>query len=63
MLSDAANGHVYHFQIYAGKGMNCTMEVGMEDEGFDLFIGDYFTIPQLFLTFATKVSIDVVRPE
>ena len=46
VLSDAANGYVYHFQIYAGKGMNCTMEVGVEGEGFDLFTGDYFTIPQ-----------------
>jgi len=29
ILSDATNGYVYRFQIYAGKGMNRNVEVGL----------------------------------
>jgi len=62
VLSDATNGYVYCFQIYAGKGMNHTVEVelcsrvvlelmeGLEDDGFDLFTDNYYSSPQLFLT-------------
>jgi len=62
VLSDATNGYVYRFQIYAGKSMDRAVEVGLcsrvvlelmsglEDHGFDLYTDNYYTSPQLFLT-------------
>ena len=66
VLSDATNGYVYRFQIYAGKSMDRTVEVGLcsrvvlelmsglEDDGYDLYTDNYYTSPQLFLTLYNK---------
>ena len=66
VLSDASNGYVYRFQIYAGKSMDQGVEVGLcsrvvlelmeglEDHGFELYTDNYYTSPQLFLTLYKK---------
>jgi len=66
VLSDASNGYIYRFQIYAGKTMDHTVEVGLcsrvvlelmeglEDHGFELYTDNYYTSPQLFLTLYKK---------
>ena len=57
VLSDASNGYVYRFQIYAGKSMDQGVEVGLcsrvvlelmeglEDHGFELYTDNYCTSP------------------
>jgi len=66
VLSDASNGYVCIFQIYAGKSMDHSVEVGLcsrvvlelmeglEDHGFELYTNNYYTSPQLFLTLYKK---------
>ena len=66
VLSNASNGYIYRFQIYAGKSMDHTVEVelcsrvvlelmeGLEDHGFELYTDNYYTSPQLFLTLYKK---------
>ena len=67
VLSDASYGYVYRLQIYAGKSMDHTVEVGLssrvvlelmeglEDHGFELYTDNYYTSAQLFLTLYKKV--------
>jgi len=62
VLSDACNEYVYRFQIYAGKSMDHSVEVGLcsrvglelmdglEDHGLEFCSDNYYTSPQLFLT-------------
>ena len=66
VLSDASNGYVYRFQIYAGKSMDHSVEVelcsrvvlelmeGLEDHRFELYTDNYYTSPQLFSTLYIK---------
>ena len=65
-LSDATNGYVYRIQIYTGKNMEDTSDVGLcskvvldlmaglEDSGFELYTDNYYTSPQLYLTLYKK---------
>ena len=67
VLSNASNGYVYRFQIYAGKSMDHTVEVGLcsrvvlelleglEDQGFELYVDNYCTSLQLILILYKKV--------
>ena len=66
VLSDATNGYMYRFQIYAGRSMDRAVEVGLcsrvvlelmsglENDGFDLYTDNYYTSTQLFLTLYNK---------
>jgi len=58
--------YVFWFQIYAGKSMDHTVEVGLcsrvvlelleglQDHGFELYADNCYTSLQLFLTFCKK---------
>ena len=58
-LSDATNGYVYRLQIYTGKNMDNTSDIGLYSRvcldlmsglpcGFKLFTDNYYTSPRLY---------------
>ena len=65
-LSDAMNGYLHCIQIYTGKNMEDTFDVGLcskvvldlmaglEDSSFELYTDNYYTSPQLYLTLYKK---------
>ena len=59
-LSDTVNGYVYRFQIYTGKNLDDSVDVGLcsgvclelmsgLEPGFKLFTDNYYTNPRLYL--------------
>ena len=65
-LSDATNGYIYRLQIYCEKSLDASTEVGlcskvvlnlttgMESNGHKLYMDNYYTSPQLFMTLYNK---------
>ena len=59
VLSDATNGYVYRIQIYTGKNLKSSIDVGLSSrillelmadlEGHQLYTDNYYTGPEVYL--------------
>ena len=59
VLSDATNGYIYRLQIYTGKNLESSVEVGLCSrvlldlmtglDGYHLFTDNYYTGPEVYL--------------